>query len=62
MISQITDLIASLQLNITDMTNKSRDEVAINIIDLEDAPSDELLMQLRSIDHVLKARSISCNI
>jgi D-3-phosphoglycerate dehydrogenase len=62
MISQIADLIASLQLNIADMTNKSRDEVAINIIDLEDAPSDELLKQLRSIDHVLKVRSIPVNI
>jgi D-3-phosphoglycerate dehydrogenase len=62
MISKIADLIASLQLNIADMTNKSRDEMAINIIDLEDAPSDELLMQLRSINHVLKARSISFNI
>jgi D-3-phosphoglycerate dehydrogenase len=62
MISQIADLIASLQLNIADMTNKSRDEIAINIIDLEDAPSDELLKQLRSIDHVLKVRSIPVNI
>ena len=62
MISKITDLIASLQLNIADMTNKSRDDVAINIIDLEDAPSDALLKQIRSIDHVLKVRSIPLNI
>ena len=59
MISKITDSIASLDLNIADMTNKSRNEIAINLIDLEHEASDELISQLRSIDHVLKVRSIN---
>ena len=59
MISKITDCIASLDLNIADMTNKSRNEIAINLIDLEDEASRELIIQLRSIDHVLKVRSIN---
>jgi D-3-phosphoglycerate dehydrogenase len=59
MISKITDLIASLDLNIADMTNKSRNEIAINLIDLEHEASDELIKQLQSIDHVLKVRSIN---
>ena len=59
MISKITDSIASLDLNIADMTNKSRNEIAINLIDLEHEASDALINQLESIDHVLKVRSIN---
>ena len=59
MISKITDSIASLGLNISDMTNKSRDEIAINLIDLEFEASSELIEQLRSIDHVLTVRSVN---
>ena len=59
MISKITDSIASLDLNIADMTNKSRNEIAINLIDLEHEASDQLISQLRSIDYVLKVRSIN---
>lgn len=43
MISKITDSIASLDLNIAEMSNKSRDEIAINLIDLEHEASDELV-------------------
>ena len=59
MISKITDSIASLNLNIAEMSNKSRDEIAINLIDLEFEASDELVSQLKSIEHVLKVRSIN---
>jgi|TARA_B100000795_G_C22800557_1_gene441682 D-3-phosphoglycerate dehydrogenase len=59
MISKITDSIASLNLNIAEMSNKSRDEIAINLIDLEHEASDELISQLKSIEHVLKVRSIN---
>ncbi|MDB4842838.1 3-phosphoglycerate dehydrogenase family protein [Gammaproteobacteria bacterium] len=59
MISKITDSIASLDLNIAEMSNKSRDEIAINLIDLEYEASDELVSQLKSIEHVLKVRSIN---
>ena len=59
MISKITDSIASLNLNIAEMSNKSRNEIAINLIDLEYQASDELISQLKSIEHVLKVRSIN---
>ena len=59
MISKITDSIASLNLNIAEMSNKSRDEIAINLIDLEYEARDELVSQLKSIEHVLKVRSIN---
>lgn len=56
MIGRIADKIASSNLNITDMTNKSRDTIAINLIDLEDKPSDQLIDDIRKIDHVLSVR------
>ena len=59
MISKITDSIASLDLNIAEMSNKSRDGIAVNLIDLEHEASDELVSQLKSIEHVLKVRSIN---
>jgi D-3-phosphoglycerate dehydrogenase len=59
MISKITDSIASLDLNIADMTNKSRNDIAINLIDLEHEASDELIKQLQLINHVMKVRSIN---
>jgi len=56
MIGRIADQIASSNLNITDMTNKSRDTIAINLIDLEDKPSEQLIDDIRKIDHVLSVR------
>ena len=47
MISKITDSIASLNLNIAEMSNKSRDEIAINLIDLEYEASDELSQPIK---------------
>jgi len=56
MIGRIADKIASSNLNITDMTNKSRDTIAINLIDLEDKPSEQLIDDILKIDHVLSVR------
>ena len=56
MIGRIADKIASSNLNITDMTNKSRDTIAINLIDLEDKPSEQLIDDILKIDHVLSFR------
>jgi hypothetical protein len=40
------------------MTNKSRDEIAINLIDLECKASNQLIEQLRSVEHVMSVRSL----
>ena len=56
MIGQIADKIGAMNLNINDMSNKSRDEVAINLIDLDEAISDECLRELNKIEHVITAR------
>ena len=56
MIGKIADQIASSNLNITDMTNKSRDEIAINLIDLDENPSTEIIDNIEKIEHVLSVR------
>ena len=59
MISKITDSIAACNINIAEMTNKSRDEIAINLIDLESKASEKLIDQLRSVEHVMSVRSLN---
>jgi hypothetical protein len=38
------------------MTNKSRDEIAINLIDLDENPSTEIINNIEKIEHVLSVR------
>ena len=58
MIGQITGILASGNVNITDMTNKSRDKVANTMLDLE-TPADEITIQkLNAIKGVLRVRVI----
>ena len=59
MISKIADSIAACDINIAEMTNKSRDKIAINLIDLESQASEELINQLRSVEHVMSVRSLN---
>ena len=43
MIGKIAEFIANKKLNISDMVNKSRDDIAINLIDLDSEPPKELI-------------------
>ena len=38
------------------MTHKTRDSIGINLIDLEQEPSAELISNIENIDHVLSVR------
>ena len=55
-IGNITGEIASNDINIPDMINKSRDEIAITVIDLDEKPSQNLLNSLKNISSVLNVR------
>ena len=59
MISKITDSIAEFGINIAEMTNKSRDGIAINLIDLESKVTEELLERLKSVEHVVMVRALN---
>ena len=57
-LNQITAIIAEHEINIVDMLNKSRDQIAYNIIDLEACPSDTAIAALEAIDEVVNLRVI----
>lgn len=60
-LNQITAVIAEHDINIVDMLNKSRADIAYNIIDLAACPSDHSLDALRSIEEVINVRVLgSC--
>ena len=56
MLGKITDEIGHKNMNIADMTHKSRDEIGISLIDLDDQPEDELIKNIQNIDHVISVR------
>ena len=56
MIGKIAEFIANKKLNISDMVNKSRDDIAINLIDLDGEPPKKLIEDLSKIEHVLSVR------
>jgi len=58
MVGQISSLLAGDGLNITEMINKSRGDLAYNILDIAGAINNDLLDRLRSINGVLSVRQL----
>ena len=58
MIGKITTVLAENKLNIIDMVNKSRGEIAYNVIDLETKPPEKVLEELSSLDDVIYVREV----
>ena len=56
MIGQITGVLAAGKINISDMTNKSRDKFAYTLMDLEHTPDDIMVQKLNAIEGVLRVR------
>ena len=58
MVGQISTMIANEGINIEEMINKSRGEVAYTVVDTDAKPSIETLMMLGEIDGMIKIREI----
>ncbi len=58
MLGSILAIIADHDINVIDMLNKSRDDVAYTLIDIADAPDNALLEEIRGIDGVINVRLI----
>lgn len=56
MLGSITSILAEHKLNVIDLLNKSRGDVAYNLIDVEQVPSSEVVDQLSKIDGVIAVR------
>ncbi|KAF0810207.1 D-isomer specific 2-hydroxyacid dehydrogenase [Alcanivorax sp. S71-1-4] len=56
MLGQLLSVLADANLNVLDMLNRSRDDIAYNLLDLETAPDAAVLARLASIEGVVGVR------
>ncbi len=57
-LSSVLSVLADMNINVVDMLNKSRDDIAYNLIDIESPVTDELLAELKTIEGVISARAL----
>lgn len=58
MITQFTACVGEAGINISDMMNKSRGEVAYTMMDIENPATDDIVKKLESIDGVFRVRVV----
>jgi D-3-phosphoglycerate dehydrogenase len=59
MVAQMSSKLAAAGLNITSLLNKSRDDIAYTLIDVNKAASETLLKDLASIEGVIQVRQLN---
>ncbi len=59
MLGGILTVLADENINVIDMLNKSRNDIAYNLIDIECSPSDAVMQRLRETEGVINVRVIS---
>ena len=55
-LGSVLSILADRNINVVDMLNKSRDDVAYNLIDIETVPDEELVQAIVSIEGVINVR------
>jgi D-3-phosphoglycerate dehydrogenase len=58
-LGRVLSVLADRNINVIDMINKSRNDIAYNLIDIESEPSEELLAALSAIDDVINVRLLT---
>ncbi len=58
MLGSVLSVLADMDINVVDMLNKSRDDIAYNLIDIEAPVTDELLARLKTIEGVISVRAL----
>ena len=58
MITKFTSILGDAGINISDMTNKSRGEVAYTMLDVETKPDDDIVEKLRAVNGVFRVRVV----
>ena len=61
MVGQISTTLANAELNIIDMLNKSRGDIAYTLIDVDKEASESVINEISSIEGVLDVRLICSN-
>jgi D-3-phosphoglycerate dehydrogenase len=57
-LGHVLSVLADREVNVIDMINKSRGELAFNIIDVESLPGDEVVAAIEAVEHVIRVRVI----
>ena len=55
-LSNVLAILSESNNNVIDLVNKSRDNIAYNIVDVEQKPSDETLAKIQATDGVIRVR------
>ncbi len=55
MLGKIMSVLADKNINVLDMLNKSRDEIAYNLIDIDGSADDSIVKDIEAIEHVTRA-------
>ncbi|MDG3087974.1 phosphoglycerate dehydrogenase [Vibrio hannami] len=56
-LSQVLSVLSDMEINVIDMLNRSRNDVAYTIMDIESEPTDEVLAQIAEVEHVFNVRA-----
>lgn len=54
----VLNLLADLNINVLDMVNKSRNDIAYTILDIEQEPTSDLLAAIAGVEHVSHVRHV----
>jgi D-3-phosphoglycerate dehydrogenase / 2-oxoglutarate reductase len=57
-LGHVLSVLADKKVNVIDMVNKSRGELAFNIIDVESLPGDDVVAAIAAVQHVIRVRVI----
>lgn len=58
-LGHILSVLADENINVIDMLNKSRSDIAYNLIDIEDVPDNSVLEKMRNVEGVINVRLIA---
>ena len=61
MVSAISAAIGAKHINIDNMQNKSRKEMAVTVLDLDDHPDEALITEIRTLPGVIRVRTFEGN-
>ncbi len=57
-LGQVLSVLANSNVNVIDMVNKSRGDLAYNIIDVEQVPGEQVIAAIAEVEHVISVRVV----
>lgn len=61
MVGQVSTDLGEHDLNILDMLNRSREGIAVTLLDVDKTPDDDVIAQIAAIEGVLSVRCLGCS-